>query len=927
MRGHIEGTEIYLSEDQLPAFTISAGSLSDPGKAKGSRSTTLRIISTPESKRVLGNEFMGGVPNPERPILRLTEGGSEVFNSAIIPVVHNRNEIECVAVGGNATWFEFAKETVLNEFDFGTSLVPNSTINEITDSWTDETKILYFGIVDYGNITWAGVPVVEINRMRPGIRVGATLNTVLGTIGYAIVPVGTAADVWGKLVVLTPGEIRREHYGGGIAATAKQSGVGGSSITDVDVAGAGLVLTEVLDTNNNFNFITDRYAAPFSGFMNVRYDGVGIEIVPASATIGDIFYLQLWNDTTGLPLATVEQVWDGVTDTIRWWGAFDNVPIVSGNEYYLSVHRNVGGYSGTLDEFGGGTAITFFPLGTGTAPEYTSYQGEYNTGDDPVDGAGFNSESPIRVHSAMPQMTVATLLTALANNQRFIYTTDPITKIINVWHETDYYKTPNQSDEFRDWSTRMDHTNAPEKRFNSYPRRIDFEFATDETDIALQEAIRLSPAPGFGNGFRKIEGALGDPVKISLPFAPTANHIIGSSTGMFVPYMAEFIPADDFDDPGRYDRTPRLLIADGMRTGSWKLITGGSTITEYPFCYFYRNDADGYAVPFDNALDAPYPLAIDTYWQYYLDTIRYGRTLEADLFIRDHELLNFNHGIPTLVDDGGGPAWYYVQEIRNHRFGKNVPTRCTLVPLPNMEVAFDAIPVVPFVVPANPFVCAGPGYGSFTLTGGTSLGTVKTSTGYASTRSGSGDIVLHGGGNPDSFFDVNVGAEGSYCLWASNGLKEKIGTLTHIDNENSYVTALDINGYAGLLSIDFEDNVSFSALIFSGNPLLEFVQLLDYDGSILDFSDNSNLGQLRCGASVSLSTVILAALNPASFIDLSGCALTAATVNAILANAVANGMTGGTIDLSGGTSAAPTGQGILDAIYLVDILGNTVDTN
>jgi hypothetical protein len=61
-------------------------------------------------------------------------------------------------------------------------------------------------------------------------------------------------------------------------------------------------------------------------------------------------------------------------------------------------------------------------------------------------------------------------------------------------------------------------------------------------------------------------------------------------------------------------------------------------------------------------------------------------------------------------------------------------------------------------------------------------------------------------------------------------------------------------------------------------------------------------------------------------ISFAGCALDVSVVNLILARAVASGMTSGTIDLSGGTSAAPTGQGIIDKAALI-AAGVTVTTN
>jgi hypothetical protein len=65
-------------------------------------------------------------------------------------------------------------------------------------------------------------------------------------------------------------------------------------------------------------------------------------------------------------------------------------------------------------------------------------------------------------------------------------------------------------------------------------------------------------------------------------------------------------------------------------------------------------------------------------------------------------------------------------------------------------------------------------------------------------------------------------------------------------------------------------------------------------------------------------------------IDLSGAKLNQATVNSILAELstywAANYLSGGTLNISGGTNAAPTGQGLTDKAALIS-LGWTVTTN
>lgn len=89
-----------------------------------------------------------------------------------------------------------------------------------------------------------------------------------------------------------------------------------------------------------------------------------------------------------------------------------------------------------------------------------------------------------------------------------------------------------------------------------------------------------------------------------------------------------------------------------------------------------------------------------------------------------------------------------------------------------------------------------------------------------------------------------------------------------------------------------------------------------------------------CATIQMAANVALSSVNIASFVfsngvtvDFSGCALSAASVNHVLARAVANaGFTSGAVRLIGGTNAAPTGQGIVDSAALT-LRGVTVTTN
>lgn len=128
---------------------------------------------------------------------------------------------------------------------------------------------------------------------------------------------------------------------------------------------------------------------------------------------------------------------------------------------------------------------------------------------------------------------------------------------------------------------------------------------------------------------------------------------------------------------------------------------------------------------------------------------------------------------------------------------------------------------------------------------------------------------------------------------------------------------IQIYGNTSLASILFDSITTISSYIQLKNSVITTLAfpLLTTCPSI-DLTDNSLLTTFDINTLTIAPTVISA----------TGCALNVASVNAILVKCDALTMTSGTIDLSGGTSAAPTGAGATAAANLV-LAGVTVTTN
>ena len=71
MRYRVDDFQVFTDDQQPPAFTLSVNSIYDPGKVNGGTSTTIKVISTKEAKRILGSEYVAMVPRSDRPRLRI----------------------------------------------------------------------------------------------------------------------------------------------------------------------------------------------------------------------------------------------------------------------------------------------------------------------------------------------------------------------------------------------------------------------------------------------------------------------------------------------------------------------------------------------------------------------------------------------------------------------------------------------------------------------------------------------------------------------------------------------------------------------------------------------------------------------------------------------------------------------------------------
>jgi len=686
MRATVNDKEVFLKEGELPAVTLSINSLTDPSKISGTTSTTIKVLATPEAKRVFGTEFMRDARRTTRPELRIGFGGVDDYRTNVIPVEQNRDEVQCIAVGGNAAWFEYAKDTQIDKFDLGMSDAPFN-ISSVKATWTDEDSLLYFPIVDFGkfegrdetyNVTMYDLPVA--------FRVHRLIDIMMKPSGYKILPMGTLATQWKKFVIMDSGNapLTAIPYGSKTGAVAFSFGPYSANITELGDP-PGFLGMEFTSDDPGIIVNPYAYAAPADGLLSVRVDSMGADFDPFDEpTDGAKFYLHVYNVTTSTILATVTGTYHSPDARIAWWHTFPDVPVSAGDEIKFSIQCDPGTYLGGSADIYNTSSASLQMVDIFTPTTYVGW----NAAD--LSYYAFDAtQAPIQQTGLPPSMSLMDLLKSISNDQCLVYVTRG--KTIQIWYDREYYRKPVPGAPFRDWTDRMDVTTPPTKLTPDTPRNVKFRFAEDDSDKLLTKANVTMTAPGYGNADYALGGTLQDS-EINLPFAPT---IMGELfDGVIAPIMRK---GDGTYQTDYRDRKPRIFIADGLATGNWKFTTAQ---TDYPFCYFVTDLSTGTALHFDNA-PAGYPGTVNKWWLRKLRAMRDGAMLEADIFIHDHEIQGFDHGLPTLVDDGSGPAWYYVQEITQHQFGTNDPTRCTLVQIPgkvaqlvfNDDATFPDIPI------------------------------------------------------------------------------------------------------------------------------------------------------------------------------------------------------------------------------------------
>jgi hypothetical protein len=327
----------------------------------------------------------------------------------------------------------------------------------------------------------------------------------------------------------------------------------------------------------------------------------------------------------------------------------------------------------------------------------------------------------------------------------------------------------------------------------------------------------------------------------------------------------------------------RLLFYRGLREDS-----NGDTYPLVTNDIFDYNGNEIFGATMREALDTTRGI-VHRWHETWNNVMRVARVVNKRIRIPAHRLRNFPWDRKFRIDGNQ----YLVRKI-DVEFtprGMSVP-QVELVKLPT-EMSGVRLPIV----------CAGRGHFTMYFDAATvSIDILATSTnGYLSYRLEDGIVTVA----TDSLFaTIDADAVVPVCIFSSDDVGISDGDIQLLSIINTF-KSLDITYLSELLSLEISDASQMEAPIsLSTNFGLEALTILAYPYPTLSLSGPINLIGLQMPGSA-LTTMDVSGNPTITLLDLSGCALD--DVDQLFIDLDANGAINGTVDVSGGTNAAPTG--------------------
>ena len=642
----VDGVEVDMDASQV-GISYAIGDPLEPGTIAGTRSTTFKMPATNRVRAAMGGVSMNERPITGDPILRIGNGGNVYLEQKVRPIEWDEDEVRSVTVGNNAGWIADLKNLKLPDLPLGESPRIESTL--ILSSWYDEDALLYFPMIDYG-YPWDTAVAAEVVDFRPGLRCHRVLKAAFAELGYSVKVTGKLATVWKKYVLPCVEIVKAgDRIKDGNTLTLEETTIYPYALAFTGSAAAQPmppVIDTVTDPGGNSTG-TYNYTAPYvmslSAFLDVTIQDTGGAAYDP--------YFGLFNVGTGAmisaPIPLSVPAFGTVTKSIAF------------GEYDLGIGDQV-----TVRVFA--EQVVLFNVVAATVT-YRPANVEYQ------------ENITIDIADSAPRISAWDVLQGINYNRLLAFDTDDRTKVVTISYDEDKYRPISEG---LSLVGREDFTDKPVKGNPLKAKRLVFEWDEDKDDFYLTKANTNVGERGWGGLIRDIEGGTLKEKRIKMPFAATAMRVYPGD--LFIPVMREqevraVVPGEE---DRNFERTPRLLLADGVafsEVDGWTL--GAAPFSVYPKCFFVRPGETDLCMSFgpETLHGTSGPGTVALHYGPYLRRLEKSFTYSIDLMLYDHEMKGLDFGVPVEVRDKFGTGWYYFTEIKRKQFGKDVPTRCDLI--------------------------------------------------------------------------------------------------------------------------------------------------------------------------------------------------------------------------------------------------------
>ena len=643
----VDGVPIDMDASQV-GISYAIGDPLEPGTIAGTRSTTFKMPATNRVRAAMGGPSMNERPIQGDPVLRIGNGGNVYLEQVIRPIEWDEDEVRAVTVGNNASWIADLKNLKLPDLDLGES--PRIAESSFTNSWTDEESLTYFPLIDYG-YPWDTVVAAEIEDFRPGFRCHVLLKKAFGLLGYSVKVTGKLATIWKKFVLpCTNNVVVGDRF---ITENALRMEQDTNSITDFTAVVPRLKLPvfveQIMDPSNSV-FNTNEYLSQFDMELSAKFS-ITLEVISGESD----FSFYLYDPGTNNPISAPYGIHLAAGQ------------IVTLTDINLGVHDvNV------ADRLAVGLFNTF--IANNVQINITSCVVTIS----PVN-IEYQENITVNLDSCVPRISAWDVLQGINYSRLLAFDTDDRTKVVTISYDEDKYRPISEG---LSLVGREDFTDKPVKGNPLKAKRLVFEWDEDKDDFYLTKANTNVGERGWGGLIRDIEGGTLKEKRIKMPFAATAMRVYPGD--LFIPVMREqevraVVPGEE---DRNFERTPRLLLADGVafsEVDGWTL--GAAPFSVYPKCFFVRPGETDLCMSFgpETLHGTSGPGTVALHYGPYLRRLEKSFTYSIDLMLYDHEMKGLDFGVPVEVRDKFGTGWYYFTEIKRKQFGKDVPTRCDLI--------------------------------------------------------------------------------------------------------------------------------------------------------------------------------------------------------------------------------------------------------